>query len=278
MEQIRSVEEYKEAVRSNKQRLTAVMKNAVLMTNAIAGYISRGKLFRETCDNGLLLFLDEEAYYKLYYFWEEGKPLIGLRREKPVLVEELSSRGSRDEEIREREPFLFGGGFEYKKNNLQVEFLPGSDDCGLMREAEERRSRLEASGIALRYGEEKDMPEITKLWREYLDMTDIPGEHLHLTEDDKVLCAVDPSGRIVSTHWWRNTVSSSEGRHTVTHPDFYRRGLASALLTEWCADARKQGIRRCSTWITDTNHRSLAMYDKLGFRPNGRTSRIYLLQ
>ena len=298
MEQIRSLEDYKELLRQNKERIGKPEKNCILLAATMESYITEGRLYAETYENGLAVFQDEGRYYNLYYFWKKGAVLADFRQEKPVLIEELNNRGSRDAYLAEFEPLLFAAGFEAYKNNVQVELnlreldsKAGSEAAseavsdkteekgGLEAKLAQKMDRLSGQGLRLKICED-DMryAEAVALWKSGLNVTDIPQDHMTREEDAVLAYILNEEGKMVATHWWKNSGASSEGRHAVTDPDYYQRGLASTLLLTWCQDALQQGCIRAITWISDTNFPSLTMCKKLGFLENGRTSKQYILK
>lgn len=119
---------------------------------------------------------------------------------------------------------------------------------------------------------------ISPLWERYLGPTDVPLDHFTMKSDAVILNAVTAERMVAATQFWKNSGRSSECRHTVTHPDYYRHGLAMALIQAWLETTEKQGVCRWFTWISDKNSPSLALFHKMGFRQNGRISKQYILE
>lgn len=278
MKKIRNLDEYKEILRLNKERIGKVEKNCYLMAGAMNKYIMEERLYVETYENGMVLYIDEGCYYNMYYFWKTNCKMEDFRQEKPVLIEELDNNGSRTEYINNIEQYFFDVGFEKFKNNLQLEMSIKDKKKTIEEQLSKKMLRLSEQNLQLEFCSDDDiLKKSIKLWQNSLDVTDIPQEHMSLGSDDKLACILTEERQVVTTNWWRNTKKSSEGRHTVTHPEYFQRGLASTLLLVWCQEAIKQDVERCFTWVSDTNVRSLAMFKKLGFVPNGRSSKQYIL-
>jgi ribosomal protein S18 acetylase RimI-like enzyme len=53
------------------------------------------------------------------------------------------------------------------------------------------------------------------------------------------------------------------------HPDHFRRGIGRKLLASALDDLAAEGWSECSVWTLDTNHRSLPLYESLGFVRDG---------
>ena len=102
----------------------------------------------------------------------------------------------------------------------------------------------------------------------------MPREHLDFADDasQNVVCVLDEKGHVAGVHWWKVSGASCELRHTVTHPDHYRKGVGSYMINRSLASALSAGCRSAYTFIDAENSRSLRMYDKLGLAPNGHRS------
>ena len=279
MEKIHNLDEYKEILRLNKERIGKVEKNCYLMAGAMNKYIIEERLYVETYENGIVLYIDEGRYYNMYYFWKTNCEMADFRQDKPVLIEELDNNGSRTEYIKNIEQFFLDVGFEEFKNNLQLEMSLKDKEKDIENLLSKKMLKLSEYNLQLEFCSDDDiLKKSIKLWQNSLDATDVPQEHMSLGLDDKLVCILNEERKVVTTHWWRNTKKNSEGRHTVTDSEYFQRGLASTLLLVWCQDAIKQGAERCFTWVSDINVRSLAMYKKIGFVPNGRSSKQYILK
>ena len=53
------------------------------------------------------------------------------------------------------------------------------------------------------------------------------------------------------------------------HPDYWRRGLGSHLLTEVMAQLRKAGFAEATLWVLHNNQRARTFYEILGFEAYG---------
>ena len=279
MKKICDLGEYKELMRENKERIGKVEKNCFLMSSSMNKYIEEERLYVETYENGMVLYVDEGRYYNMYYFWKSDCKMFDFRQDKPVLIEELNNNGSRNEYIEKIESSLFEVGFTVFKNNLQLELSLKDKKKIIEKQLSEKLQKISAQNLRLEFCTDDDILEKSIiLWQDSLDVTDIPQEHMSLKSNDKLACILTETREVIATNWWRNSNKNSEGRHTVTHPEYFQRGLASTLLLVWCKDAIDQGVERCYTWVSDTNDRSLAMFKKIGFTPNGRTSKQYILR
>lgn len=274
MEQIKHVCEYKELLRSNKQRLGAVNTNCMLMARDMERYIEEGRLYSDVFEDGLLVWIDEGVRDNLYYFWRPGAQLPKLRDDKSILIEEMDRFGSRSAYFSEFEPLLFSAGFALTRFNLQYErILSEAPESGRAIE-----TQLHTNGFFLNHHSSGNVPsDVLSLWKAHLNPLDIPQDHLLLHPGESIHNLVDcNTGCIAATIWWHHSGKNSVCRHIVTDPRYLRQGLACALLNLWLDDAVHSGASRFLTWINEANAPSLSLFRKHGFAENGKTSRQYL--
>lgn len=275
MERIDHLEDYKTLLKENRQRIGKVQSNCMLMAGDMARYIEEGRLFYDTLEEGLIIRIDEGIRENLYYFLRPDAPFPVLERGKSLLIEELDNRGTRKAELEGLEARIFAAGFERSRVNVQVERM--MSDALVSREAIE--AQLYERGFMLETCTEGRVPAaVEALWRAHLNALDIPQDHLVLREGDVITNVMRKQGELAATIWWRHSGRSSECRHVVTAPNYLRRALASALVRLWMSDACSHGANRMTTWINESNMRSLALFEKHGFAQNGRVSRQYLLR
>ncbi len=56
-------------------------------------------------------------------------------------------------------------------------------------------------------------------------------------------------------------------------PEHWGRGVGSALMEAAMGDLRELGMREAVLWVLRENHRARRLYERLGWRPDGRTAR-----
>ena len=277
MEKVATLEEYKGLVRGVKERAGKIDSNCILMSSAMEPYIREGRLFFRAFPEGLVLYADEGRYYELYYYWQPDAPFGEFMADKPVSAVEVISPGKREAYAVRMEEKLLSAGFSLFKTTLQLEADLTDLPYPLEEELSRRLEALKAQGITLRYCDDALLSQVRLLWETYLDPMDVPCGHLEESAEERILCAVDKSGKVAAVKWWRCVNRTQEGRHTVTDPAWYRHGLGTALLLAQFLYGREHGMTKNVTWVSDENVRSLAMCQKVGLVLNGRSSKQYTL-
>ena len=262
---VESLDEYKSMIAAEKARFGRITKNAVQMPSAMEPYILAKRLYARKFPEGTIFLLDEGRYYTAYYYLDAGKAFPEISEDRPVIVEEIGVTGKKEEEMEEKEQRLLAAGFTRHRNNLLVE-RTAALPCPVP---------SPAPGYRLVYSDGGEFDEALSLWDRFLDPEDVPMDHRSLKSGDKLCFIRDDKGTACAVYWWNISGRRSEGRHVVTEPSHLRKGLGSALLSEWICDAAKSGCELFTTWISDRNTPSLALYGSLGFVDTGKYCRQY---
>lgn len=275
MEIVKDLTQLKQLIKDNKARFDSVAKNNMLMLSGLDSRIRNHEVSFDWSDSGLLIFLDEQTYFNMYYYISDGSNLPEVYCDKPVLIEEPELNLS--EKTGEKEKLLSKTGFHLYRRNIHV--VKDLKNVEQISYSENHESTDEIQFIELSYND-PEMPgyleKSSDLWRLYLGKTDLPKEHFSVSPDDHLICAINGNGELAGTHWWKNHGRLSEGRHTVTAPEYYRRGIARELIRRWCVLASNAKADRAATWISDKNTKSLNLYSKMGFVKSGKVIRQYI--
>ena len=132
-------------------------------------------------------------------------------------------------------------------------------------------------GITIRKLEEKDLPKVSlvdeaafsPLWQNSLSM-------LKQAFPQAVAATVAESENEILGYQF--STASPFGAHLArlaTHPKAQRQGIASALIGDLTRNLKEQGIKQLSVNTQSNNFRSLALYEKCGFRRTGEEYPLY---
>ena len=258
-----------------KGRCGRLDTNCKMGGSALADAISRREARYTEHDRGLLVYIDEGRYERVYYFVACGADFPEAASDKLLVIEELDVNGRRADYLQALGDKLAARGWRRQACNLQVERRLGEGDAPEIEQALARaEERLAAGGLELAMCDESMVAQVHGLWHAHLKPTDVPRAHFGFMEDpgQRVICAVDGAGRVCGVNWWEFGNGACEIRHTVTAPDCYRRGIGYAVLMAAMHDAVAHGARKAMTYIDEDNCRSIALYGKSGIVANGRTS------
>lgn len=275
MRKVNSLEEYKAIIKDNKTKHKHIDTNSFLMKKDIEEMIEAGSFYVEAYSSGIAFFSDEGTYYKCYYHVESEMEFPLMLPDKPVVIDELDKEGRRSAHISRSEVKFHQKGFSYYRTNRQYEKALCSRTS-----AEKELSGAFHMVFVTASKDERQMDcmqQSVMLWDQNLELADIEKSHRTLKEGSGIVCITSPDKRVVSTEWFHNEGGRSEGRHTVTDPEFRGCGFAKALLYEWCSRAYEAGMKKAVTWIAEDNARSVRLHKSVGFMETGTVCRQYIL-
>ena len=274
MKRIGSFEEFREISAGEKKKCGKLLTNLPVFPETMRNDIEKGRLFFAEHPGGAVFAADEGRYYRIMYIWDAAKETGRLFFDKPAVIDEINYLGKRDLYLQQLGGHLETAGFGLYRRNLQVvkELSGHAGDGGPLSDTDGGGS---ADTIRYRLCTPEEMEQAGALWKSSLDLFDIPADHFRLTEGSAVMGAFTENGEMAGCQWWQHGRRNSEGRHTAVREDCKRRGIASSLIGLWCESAAQNGAGSCYTWIADTNTPSLKLYEKMGFRHNGKVCLQY---
>ena len=297
LDTIKTYEEYKALYKRTKARLRGMDSNCLLPGRTIRECLAQGDLYYMELPQGAALFIDEERYIRLYYYLDMEQPFPDLRCDKLLLLEEVDSNDRRKAYLDRLLPILRNAGYTLEAHNLQVEiYLPDHMEQ-IRAQYEKAAETIRANGLRAVYYSAEEQPggaaneqpggaaaglytEILDLWSKYLKPSDVPVTHTRFDRDREqvVLCVLDEPGRVCGVNWWIFRGTTSEIRHTVTHPGHYRKGIGNYMMLRALTDAAEHGCHLAIGYADVTNDKSLGMLEKSGFYKNGKESLQFVLE
>lgn len=281
MTELKSGEQFKALYQAQKQLHGKLVSNCLLPGKTVQEALSRGTLYAKELPDGFVLYGregEEASFYTLYYFLKPEAEMSDLASDLPVLLEEPDANDRRAAYLSELEGRLDRVGFLRIAKNVLVEIAPDA-----VAQNEERFAalaetyRLNGWKIVVDpHGTQ--LEEAFALWRAHLKPTDLPQGHFSTdTAETHIVCVLDRDGSVIGVNRWETHDGICEIRHTVTRPDSLRKGIGTFLILYALKQAASDGMRTAFTYIDEKNVRSLAMYEKIGFRRTEKTCRQYLL-
>ena len=170
--------------------------------------------------------------------------------------------------------FLLDRGYEDVPPEMQLRLT--FEGSGFAEKAERGREPLRAQGLDVRYYEDADRESFAELMQEHFAAWwyDLYRPNLERPEPRPVLVAVDASrvvGFVGFVHVGRN---GSAGFTPGVHPEYRRRGIASALLDLWASEVKRMGAVQ-SAISTNVKNPAQHIYFGMGYEKLGEfTTRL----
>lgn len=279
MYKIKEFSQYKKIISENKRKCINLQTNCLMLADSIKHYLEEERLYYEEYADGLIIYVDEMRYYTAYYFWEKECPFPDFSTEKKICIEEVDVKNRREDDLKILSSKLAQKGFAAKAVNNEIVMDLKLHKETLLEQVNRDLQELEKQGLRFTFCQERHIEQVISLWENALVPTDLPYDHLKFwkCEAAKVLCIVNKDDVVCCVTWWRDDKGTREGRHIVTNPLFYRRGLGSIMLHAWLADAAKCDLLKARSWVAADNIKSDAMHKKAGFIYSGKTCVQYIL-
>ena len=280
MTELKNEEQFKSLFGEEKERFGKLVSNCLLPARAVSKALGEGKVFFRRLPQGLALFCaDGEAapYYRLLCFFREDAEMTGLAADKPVLLEEPDRNDRRAAYLAALEVRLDRAGFRRVAKNYVVE-IPVPQPEENRQKLRDLQAQMDARGYRTVIDPEGgQLQEAFELWRGFLKPTDLPQEHFEIGKNGAHLVCLLDGDRVCGVNRWETHDGACEIRHTVTGPVYLRQGIGQYLSLFVLEHAAQENARVGIGFFDETNFRSIAMLEKVGFKRSGKIICQYLL-
>lgn len=230
-----------------------VATNAVQKKEEYLFAIEAGALYVQEFPGGLYLLWRREAHWQLYFYRQRDAVLPPLEPMDMPVVLEVASR-PRDAALRAMEPVWEELGFRRQFDRLRM-----------TRPAGPLQSAPEDGAVYL--AGESDCTEIRRLLEVFDPYLSCLPTRAELRRDIA-------QERIFMTHGGVLRTAGNELCQLAVDPALRRQGIAQKLIG---AFLRQLGYARSTVWVRRYNTGAIRLYESLGFRPDGWTSVVWLL-
>lgn len=284
MELVCNIKQYYNLIAERKAELGRIKTNCVLSSEAIERYISLNRFLYEKGESGIFFFSDEENYYQLYYYLQEGRTFSFEKKNKPVLVQNIFREGKEDKFLSFLNVQLKNNGFEYK-DTLSHAVLRETNI--LFETLEKSVKRIER--IFLKEGfvfKNVAIEQLSELKEFMLHIEEIPfyqypyytdEEYIEEANEGRLSCIVDKEGKIIAAR--HLIVAGKKAYGWVGIKKEYKAlyGFAPYILYQQLIYLRKNNIVMCS-WVKTTNTPSIQYHNRIGSAWSGQLEDEWLLE
>ncbi len=261
MKKLNSYEEIKNKVKLLKEQCGKIYTNCLILGNTLQSAFDYTEVYCEEFDGGLLVYIDEDDYYKTFYFLRSLEMLKRIDADKRVLIEELDNCKRKEEYIRNLHNLLKLQGFKLGSHVSRIYYELSDNDKDV--------PELETNSLKLTEEVTKSQfDEIKELWKSSLKAFDIPKEHYNVLSDDSqhLVALIDDNGGVCAVSWWQGQGGSMEVRHTVVRSDHRGEGLGVYITKYLLNKAYNMGFKNVIGYVEEKNEVSIQMHKKVGWK------------
>lgn len=270
MQVLESYSEYKAMFREFKQKGGKSFSNLYFMPADIKRYIRLGRVAYERVNNSIIVYFDEEKYYRVCLCVNGNDKFEIRKQDKKILIKNVYSKGKKRESLLRVERQLEELGFQMTGTSFKIrgkvkdvyhkcertkkyaELLEKKGFRCVMADIsmlEEIETLILDSGVIkdyqLNYWTEEEKRKLVK-----------EGTYLCMVNDKNQICAV--GGSIIINH-------ATKGIAAAVKSEYKMNGLIVALTYhkfKWFYD---NGIESNQGWILTSNEPSIRYYKSLGY-------------
>lgn len=282
MERVHTIEQYKNLVKSNRDNARGGITNNYLGIDSINKYISLGRLFYETMENGYLLYLDEGKYYRMIYCGKNiaVKPIEP--KDKPVMLRFIYDINTNKQQ--EWEEFLCGIGLVKFDNTVQI-LAKVSEQSDVELKLSKTMRFIERFGFRICYADRNMIDDIMNLRnREPV----LSRYHFEFETDDEIYKDIDDGlyrvvlnkeNEVIAAQHFKEKNGTINGEWLAVKEEFkLQYGIGGALAYHSFDYAKQKGVEMYYGWVEINNENSLKYHKSLGYKQTDKRSESWIME
>ena len=275
MNRVDSVEQYSSLLNSYIQSRCDMVYNHILLPDKAQAYIESGLLFVEKREGAVIFSCEERDFYKLYYLIPKRENIRIEHKNKAQTIEYFFREGKTNKMAEAAHKKNIDMGFTEYVKNIRVRLdITEYNDSQMIKTGRQ-------SPFSWNYATKTDLDKIYELWAG-LDKYDstIPTEaaaRTYVNNGQLILLEKDKQIVGVSLMKAENQKTASIWLSAI---DKMRRGegLGTLLYQTMIEVIKEKGFNFVWQWCDVKNEAIINLSKKLGFKREGLTSQIYILQ
>lgn len=265
---VKDIRHFEALLDEAKGRLGPMQTNTQLMAGKITELAASGRLSYVMGRTGLYFLVDEGSHYLLTFYIAARGPMEIEARDKPLMVKLIVSKRRMPPWFEDVRGKILSAGFntpaypsfsrlrmragpEILKRIPKVPMEGYSVQLAQPKQAESIHGILLSSGMLL----ELEVPGVPELER--------------LCARGEVNCAVDADGEVLGACQYENGQPYSVLVRYAVAPAQQNKKIGSAICRDYLERAFALGYNNFEVWVSEDNHRSLHVQQRLGYSLDG---------
>ncbi len=275
MKKITDLCQYSGILDKCQKEIPDLIYNHLMLPMEAEHYIKNNKLYYREQEDGIVFYVVEKDFCKLYCFLSGGAGLSLPSENKPLLIEYIWAEGREDPNVQRLKQKMESFGFcPYVENKRRRAVIRQENLIPLV------SGRLRED-LLWRYASKADARDIYDLWT----VMDIYNSTIPAEEELAELIA---SGEILTV--WKNGSMcgvvrvKQENKRTgsmwlmAVSNEFRRQGIATEMYKLSLSVLNEKGCRRVIEWCDEKNHAILSVSGRFGFQPDGTVAVSYIMK
>lgn len=284
METLSSLEEYKSILREGRTRSRGGYNNMYLDIASIKRYLSLGRLYYELNDAGLILFTDEEQYYRMYLQCNPQGVVSISAQDKPILIRNIYKESGKPDILGQMEDALERQGFTLYDQSVQILAQPLTMEDTVRKKCDMAMSFLKRANIEIIYANSTHLDEIISLrnvepeLKPYHFFYQTREEMLQDIEKGYYRCAVNGQGEICAAQHFTVENGTLQGDWLAVKEEYkVKYGIGTAMAYHSFLYAIKKEIPNYYGWVVRDNVKSLKYHRTIGYTISEKLADEWLL-
>ncbi|MGN0375532.1 MAG: GNAT family N-acetyltransferase [Butyrivibrio sp.] len=283
MERLVNFTEYRELIKEVKASGNKVFSNIYSLPAEMKEYIKAERMYYEKCAAGVIFYLDEGKYYKVYLCVDEQKEMKILPKEKKLLIKNVYNKCQSIQTENLLEHSLLKNGFYKAGVVLQVRA-----ECSVVMKKSSKIDKfvrmMNRNGYYCISADQSMQKEIEALIDHDSIIQDYHIEYR--TEEEKYkdieqglfLCIVDKQKEICAASIATIQNGIAEGVAIAVREEYKMNGFAPVLTYERCKRLYDQGVYFINGWILENNDASIKYHKSMGYQFTGHCADEWILE
>lgn len=284
MKKISSLEEYKTILREGHIRCKGGFHNIYLGMEAVNRYLTLGRIYYELNDNSLILYTDEEAYYRVYIQCSLNGILPISAQDKPILNRNIYDNSGKSDRLIQIENMLRQQGFELYDQSVQVLAKPLEMEETVRAKYDASMAFLKRIPIDIVYAKEEQLDEIISLrnaeplLKPYHFSYQTREEMLGDIKKGYYRCAINAKGEICAAQHYTVENGILQGDWRAVKEEYkVKYGIGTAMAYQSFLYAIERGIQNNYGWVVRDNVQSLKYHEAIGYTMGNKFADEWLL-
>lgn len=282
MQKLESLSRYQELVSEIKTKRGKIFSNIYLLPETIQKYINENRIYYSINEDGLILYLDEKKYYKVYLYVINDKFDIKKENDKYLYIRNVFAGEKRNDRLLAVSGNLEKLGFEKVETTIQIRgntFEIGERYASI----EKFIYKMEREGYKCLFAKPCQYSEIEK----FIFSSGMPRdyhcnyktiEEKQNMEEGSYLYIVDKNNQLCATSIAEINEGVYQGSGIAVREELKLRGISTMLSyyrNKWLRD---KGINTIIGWILLENEESLKYHQSMGYHFTNKFADGWLLK